>query len=151
MESVVFHQNIKDLNCILCTLPDVTEFCNEAVTVWTMAPAEAHVTAFIEMWCSNPTTGDGGQHTPPQQSPLCKETPRHLHTKLGDLDNSELQQLVQDLSQEISQCGLTMPPAIPLLMTGLIHWVVKNQGKMTRRSPFQEGEGGVQRGKPPQF
>ena len=41
MESVVFLQNIKDLNRILCTLPDVMEFHDEAVTVWIMAPAEA--------------------------------------------------------------------------------------------------------------
>ena len=80
MELVVFHQNIKDLNCTLCTLLDVTEFHNEAVTVWTMAPAEAHITAFIKMWHSNPTTVDGGPHTPPQQSRLCKETPCGLHT-----------------------------------------------------------------------
>ena len=48
MESVVFLQNIKDLNHILRTLLDVKEFCDEAITVWTMAPAEAHVTAFIK-------------------------------------------------------------------------------------------------------
>ena len=90
MESVVFHQNIEDLNCILHTLPDIMEFHNEAITVRTMAPAEAHITAFIEMWHSNPTTSDGGPCTPPQQSPLCKETPRLLHAQLGDLDNSEL-------------------------------------------------------------
>ena len=113
MELVVFHQNIKDLNRILRTLPDVMEFHDEAVTVWTMAPAEANVTAFIKMWHSNPTTGDGGPCTPPQQSPLHEETLHHLHAQLGDLDNSELQQLVQDLSQEISQCGLTAPPSNP--------------------------------------
>ena len=113
MESVVLHQNIKDLNCILHTLLDVTEFHDEAITVQTMAPAEAHVTAFSEIWCSNPTTGDGGPCTPPQQSPLHKETPHCLHAQLGDLDDSELQQLIQDLSQEISQCGLTVPPSNP--------------------------------------
>ena len=50
-----------------------------------------------------------------------------------------------------AQCKLTLPPATPLLMTGYIHWVVDSPKKMTRRSPFQEGEGGVQRGKLPQF
>ena len=113
MELVVFHQNIKDLNCTLCTLLDVMEFCNEAITVWTMAPAEAHITAFIEMWHLNPTTGDRGPCTPPHQSPLHKETPHHLHAQLGDLDDSELQQLIQDLSQEILQHGLTAPPSNP--------------------------------------
>ena len=90
MESVVFLQNIKHLNHILCTLPDMTEFHDEAITVWTVAPAEAHITAFIKMWHLNPTTSDGGPCTPPQQSPLCKGTPHHLHAQLGDLDDSEL-------------------------------------------------------------
>ena len=113
MELVVFHQNIEDLSHTLCTLPDVMEFRNEAITVQTMALAEAYITAFIEMWCSNPTTGDGGPCTPPQQSPLCEETLHHLHTQLGDHDDSELRQLIQDLSQEILQCGLTVPPSNP--------------------------------------
>ena len=64
MESVVFHQNIEDLNCTLHTLPDMTEFHDEAITVQTMAPAQAHVTAFIKMWCLNPTAGEGELHTP---------------------------------------------------------------------------------------
>ena len=41
-------------------LLDVTEFHDEAITVWTMALAEAHVTAFIKMWHLNPTTRDRG-------------------------------------------------------------------------------------------
>ena len=66
------------------------EFHDEAITVRTVAPAEAHVTAFIEMWHSNPITGDGGPCTLPQQSPLHEETLHRLHTQLGDLDDSEL-------------------------------------------------------------
>ena len=36
-------------------------------------------------------------------------------------------------------------------MTGLIHWVVENPRKMTGRSPFWEGEGGVQRQTTPEL
>ena len=90
MESVVFHQNIEDLNHTLCTLLDMTEFCDEAVTVRTMAPAQAHVTAFIEMWCMNPTTGEGELHTPPYRTPPNEETPHCIHLQLGDLNDSEL-------------------------------------------------------------
>ena len=39
-------------------------------------------------------------------------------------------------------------PSNPLLMTGYVRWAVESPRKMTRRSPFQEGEGGVQRGNP---
>ena len=35
------------------------------------------------------------------------------------------------------------PPAIPLLENGHAHWAVVPQRKMTRRSPFQEGEGSL--------
>ena len=153
MESVVFHQNIEDLNRTLHTLLDMMEFCDEAVTVWTMAPAEAHLTAFSEMWHSNPTTEDGGPCNPPQQSLLCKETLRRLHAQLGDLDDSELQQLVQDLSQEMSQCGLTAPPSNPPP-----HDWTHPSGSQEPEEDDQEvtfpgggrwQEGG--RGKPPQF
>ena len=90
MESVGFHQNIEDLNHTLHTLPDMMEFLNEAITVWTMALAQAHVTAFIEMWCSNPTAGEGELHTPPYQTPPNEGTPHHIHVQLGGLNDSEL-------------------------------------------------------------
>ena len=150
-ESVILFRNLKDVNCAHCTLPDMMELCCKAITVQTMALTEAQVVAFNVMWHSNPTTGDGELHTPPQQTPPSEETPHHLHAQLGDLNDSELQQLVKDLSQEITQHKLTAPPATLLLMTGHVHWAVESPRKMTRRSPFWEGEGGVQRGKPPQF
>ena len=112
-----------------------------------MAPTEAHVAAFTAMWHSNPTAGDGEPHTPPYQTPPSEETPCCLHAQLGDLNDSELQQLIKDLTQEITQCKLIAPPSNPLLKTGHIHQAVESPRKMTGRSPFQEGEGGVQRGK----
>ena len=150
-ESVILVTNLEDVNCIHCNLPDVMELHDEAVTVQTMAPAEAHIAASTAMWHSNQTTGDGELHTPPYQTPPSKETPHCLHTQLGDLNDSELHQLVKDLMQEIAKCKLIAPPATPLHMTGHIHWAVERLRKMTGRSPFQEGEGRVQRGKPPQF
>ena len=66
------------------------ELCNEAVTVQTMAPAEAHIATFTAMWHSNPTARDGEPHTPPYQTPPSEETLCHLHAQLGDLNDSEL-------------------------------------------------------------
>ena len=151
VESVVLFRNLKDVNCAHHTLPDVTELCNEAIMVQTMAPIEAHVATFNVMWHLNPTTGDGEPHTPPYQTPPSEETLCCLHAQLGNLNDSELRQLIKDLSLEIAQCELTVPPSNPLLMTGHVHWAVENPRRMNGRSPFQEGEGGVQRGKPPQF
>ena len=65
VELVVLFGNLEDVNHAHRTLLDVTELCNEALTVQTMAPTEAHVAAFTTMWHSNPTTGDGEPHTPP--------------------------------------------------------------------------------------
>ena len=101
VESVILFRSLKDVNHAHCTLPDVTELHNEAITVWTMAPTEAHVATFTAMWQSNPTTRDGEPHTSPYQTPPSEETPCHLHAQLGDLNDSELQQLIKDLSQEI--------------------------------------------------
>ena len=112
-ESVVLIANLEDVNHIHHNLLDMTELCNEAVTVWTMALAEAHIAAFTAMWHSNQTTGDGEPHTPPYQTPPSEETPCCLHAQLGDLNDSELYQLIKDLAQEIAQCKLIMPPSNP--------------------------------------
>ena len=39
-------------------------------------------------------------------------------------------------------------PQQPLQMNGYAHWAVESPRRMTRRSPFQEGEGGVHWGNP---
>ena len=78
-----------------------------------MAPTEVQVTAFQAMWHLNPTTGDGEPHTPPYRTPPNKDTPCCIHAQLGDLNDSELQQLIKDLLQEIVQLKLTAPPANP--------------------------------------
>ena len=91
------------MNRTHCTLPDMTELHDEAITVQTMALTEVHVAAFTAMWCSNPTTGDRKPHTPPYQTPPSEETLHHLHAQLEDLNDSELRQLVKDLMQEIKQ------------------------------------------------
>ena len=139
-ELVILFGNLEDVNRAHCTLSDMMELHDEAIMVWTMAPTEAHVATFHMMWHSNPTTGDGEPHTPPYQTPPSEETLRHLHAKLGDLNDSELQQLIKDLTQEIVQHKLTAPPSNPLLRTGHVRRAVGNPRKMTRRSPFQEGE-----------
>ena len=82
-------------------------------------------------------------HTLPQQTPPSEGTLHHLYAQLGDLNDNELQQLVKDLLQEIVQCELTVPPSNPLHMNRHAHQAVESPSRMTRRSPFQEGEGGV--------
>ena len=113
VESVILLGSPEDVNCTHLSLPDVMELRNEAATVWTMALAEAHIATFTTLWHSNPTTGDGEPCTPPHQSPPCEETLCHLHAQLGDLNDSELRQLVKDLMQEIAQHKLTVPPRNP--------------------------------------
>ena len=86
---------------------------DEAVMVQTMAPLEAHITAFTLVWHSKPISGDRELHTPPQQTPPSEGTLHCLYAQLGDLNDNELQQLIRDLSQEIVQHKLTVPPATP--------------------------------------
>ena len=111
--------------------------------VMTLAPMEAHMATFTMVWHSKPTTGDGELHTPPKQSPPSGGSLHHVQVELGHLNDHELQQLVEDLTQEIVQCKLTVPPSNPLQMNGYAHWAVRSLRRMNRRSPFQEGEGGV--------
>ena len=143
-DSVVLFSNVTDVNRTQHVLPDVSEFHNEAIATQTMAPMQAHITAFIKMWHSNPATGEGELHTPPYRTPPNEETPCCIHVQLGDLNDSELRQLVRDLLQEIAQHEAMAPPAIPFLEIGHALWAVVPQRRMTRRSPFQEGEGSLQ-------
>ena len=101
-ESVILFRSLEDVNHAHHTLLDMMELYNEAIMVRTMALTEAHVATFTAMWCLNPTAGDGEPHTPPYETPPSEETPCHLHAQLGDLNDSELRQLVKDLTQEIT-------------------------------------------------
>ena len=47
--------------------------------------------------------------------------PHHLQAELGDLANHELHQLMEDLTQEIVQCEVNMPPSNPLQIHGYAH------------------------------
>ena len=142
-ESIILFSTAEDLKHVSHSLGDVMELQNDAIMVTTLAPTEAHMAAFTMVWHSKPTTGDGELHTPPQQSPPSGGTLHCLQVELGDLDDHKLQQLVEDLTQEIVQCKLTVPPSNPLQTNGYAHWAVGSPRRMTRRSPFQKGEGGV--------
>ena len=65
VDSVVLFSNIADVNHTQHVLPEVSEFRDEAIATRTMALAQAHITAFIEMWHLNPAAGEGELHTPP--------------------------------------------------------------------------------------
>ena len=71
---------------------------------------EAHIASFTMVWHLKPTLGDGELHIPPQQTPPCEGTPHCLQVELGNLNDNELQQLIQDLMQEIAQHKLTVAP-----------------------------------------
>ena len=90
VESVVLFGNVTHVNRSHRILPDVMEFRDEVIMIWTMAPAEVQVTTFQSMWHSNPTARDGELHTPPYQTPPNEETPCRIHAQLGDLNDSEL-------------------------------------------------------------
>ena len=147
-ESVVLFCSTDELQHATCRIVKTVELCGEAITVIDMAPLEAHVMAYLATSCSNPSNGEREPHTPPQQTPPSGGTLCHLQAELGDLGDHKLHQLMEDLTQEIAQCGIHAPPAVPLQMNGYVHWVTQSPKRMTGRSPFQEGEGGVHRGNP---
>ena len=149
-DSVVFLNDAAAVDRTQRALLDVTEFGEETIAIRTMAPTEGQAAAFHTMWCSSPAAGAGEPHTLPYRTPPDEETPHRIHAKLGDLNDSELRQLVRDLSQEIAQCESTAPPAIPLQEIGHVLWAVLYLERMTGRSPFQGGEGSLQDPNPSQ-
>ena len=142
-ELVVLFHSMDKLQCATGRIVKMMELHGDAITVKAMAPSEAHIKAYLAMSHSNPSNGEGEPHTSPQPTPPSWGTPHHLQAELGDLANHELHQLMEDLTQEIAQCKLNAPPAVPLQIHGYAHWGVGTLRRMTRRSPFQEGKGGV--------
>ena len=147
-ESVVLFCTTDKLKCATLSIIEIMEFQGEAITVRAMAPSEAHVTAYIVTLHKSPSNREKEPQTSPQQTPPSGGTPHHLQAELGDLDDHELHQVMEDLTQEIVQCEIHVPPAIPLQTNGYAHQAVGTPRKMTGRSPFQEGKGGVQQGNP---
>ena len=127
-ESVVLFSTAEDLKCASCGLVDIMELWNDAIMVMTLAPMETHMATFTTVWHSKPTMGDGELHTPSQQSPPSRGTLHCLQAELGDLNDHKLQQLMEDLTQEIAQCKLTVPPATPSKWMGTPIGQLRAQG-----------------------
>ena len=113
MESVVLFHSPDELQHATHGIIITTEFQCEAITVRAMAPSEAHVTAYIAMSHTNPSNGERELHTPPQQTPPSGGMPHCLQGELADLADHKLHHLVEDLTWEIVQCKIHVPPKSP--------------------------------------
>ena len=147
-ESVVLFHSTDELQHTTHGIVKAMEIQGETITVTTMAPSEAYTKAYLATLHLNPSNGEGELHTPPEQTPPSRGTLCHLQVELGDLADHELWQLVEDLRQEIALHEVNAPPSSTLQIHEYAHWGVGTPRRMTRRSPFQEGEGGVHRGNP---
>ena len=65
-ESVILFCTADELKHAICGIVKLMELQDEAIMVKAMAPLEAHITAYMTVWHSKPSTGDGEPHTPPQ-------------------------------------------------------------------------------------
>ena len=90
MESVILFSATEDLKRASHGLVGMMELQNDAITVVTLAPTEAHIASFTMVWHLKPTKGDGEPHTPPQQAPPSGGTLCHLQGELGDLNDHKL-------------------------------------------------------------
>ena len=97
VESVILFRNLKDVNHAHHTLPDVMELHDEAITVWTMAPTEAHVATFTTMWHLNPTLGVENHTLLPNK---CLQVRRHCTISMLSLET--LMTVSSDSSSKIS-------------------------------------------------
>ena len=113
MESVILFCTADELKCVICGIVQLMELWDEAITVKAMAPSEAHITTYMTIWHSKPSTGDGEPHTPPQWTPPSGWTLCHLQADLGDLTEHKLWHLMEELHQEIMQLGMSAPPSSP--------------------------------------
>ena len=124
-ESIILFGTMEELKCASCSLVDIMELQNDAIMVKTLAPLEAHIATFAMVWHLKPTTGDGELHTPPQQTPPSGGTPHHLPVELLWPWWPWAASAVADLTQEIAQHELTVPPQQPPLN----EWVCPLEGR----------------------
>ena len=148
MESVILFCTTDELKCVTHGIIEIMEFRGEAIMVRAMAPSEANVMAYIVMSHKSPSNREKELQTPPQQTPPSGGTPHHLQAELGDLDDHEMHQLMEDLTQEIAQHKIHMPPSnLPPN-----EWVCPLGSRDPKEDDwevtFLEGEGGVQWGNP---
>ena len=64
-ESVILFCTADELKCVSHGIVEATELRDDAIMVKTLAPSVAHITTYIMVWYSKPSTGDGELHTPP--------------------------------------------------------------------------------------
>ena len=86
-ESVVLFHTTDELMRVSRSIVKLTELQDEAITVKAMAPLEAHITTYMTVWHSKPST-----HLPNEllQVGVCC-----LQVDLGDLADYELQQFME--------------------------------------------------------
>ena len=149
MELVALFHMTEDMQQASCSAVKATELPDEPLAIQTIAPSEHHVRAYIAVMGGDPSKprslpseGEGDSHLPTSNPHTGGGTLHHLQAELGDLADQELHQLLEDLHQEIPLHEVHAPPANVNQLLGENHQGVVILMGMTRRSPFQEGEGG---------
>ena len=105
MDSVVQFRSTDELQCTTCGIVKVIELWAEAIIVKAMAPSEAHTKSIsCDITFKSLKWGGRAAYTP------SRGMLHHLQAELGDLADHELHQLMEDLTQEIVQCKVNVPP-----------------------------------------
>ena len=147
--SVALFHTTEEMQWVLHGAVKAMELQDEPIAIQIVAASEHHIRAYITIvggdpskLQSPPSEGEGDAHSPTGNPHPGGGTLHCLQAELGDLVDQELHQLMEDLHQEVALCELHAPPAILNQLLGdNLQGAVILMG-MTRRSPFQEGEGG---------
>ena len=149
MDSVALFHSTEEMQHATHGAIKAMELWEEAIAIRAVAPSVTHVKAYImtvhgdhSKPQSPPSEEEGEPHSPHDNSYPSGETLHCLQAELGNLPDHELHQLVEDLHQEITLCELNAPPEALHQCLGDTHQGAGILKRVTRRSPFQEGEGG---------
>ena len=152
IESVMLFHTTDELHIMTHGVVKAMMLHNESIRVRTSPLSAIHVRAYMvvvneEPSGSQPLPSDREEepHSSPSNSHPGGRTPQHLKANLGDLMDNELWQLMEELCREIALWELNSSPETHHKHLGEILWEMGILVQMTRRSPFQEGEGGFPR------
>ena len=108
------------MQCASCGAIEATELQDKPIAIWTMAPLEHHIRAYIAIVGgdpskpqSPPSEGEGESHSPTHNPHLGERTLHCLQVEIGNLTHQELHQLMEDLCQEITLHNLHTPTSNP--------------------------------------
>ena len=139
---MLFHSADEMLVMVYGVIKEMT-LCKESYKVRSSPPSATYVMAYMVVTDGEPSgtqhptpDREGDHHLSNSDPDLGGRTQCQLQVNLGDLADSELQQLMEDLCWEVALSELNAPPRTHCQSLRKTQWDTGSLMRITKRSPF---------------